>query len=226
MLLPSLVYSRIKHTHTHTHTQRERARDATAAEHASGLKHSCMYTFVHSTTQPPGVPDYWPNLDLWESHDIVVHPVMNLCPVWAPREKHPAARPKPATICEELTIWMICDAESKEVDSILKRDFCLPGLVPQIEHTHSSTIMCRFFFMLPGSFSQHLKSWKEVSSFFYIVILEIHTTSHIVTSSQGGQRSAWHGAAPMMWPELHDTFPDVSGSELPAADVLCQQFIL
>lgn len=40
---------------------------------------------MHPTTQPPGVPDYWPNLDLWESHDSVVRPVMNPCPV----RKHP-----------------------------------------------------------------------------------------------------------------------------------------
>lgn len=45
---------------------------------------------VHSTTQPPGVPDYWPNLDLWESHDIV-HPVMNLCPVLLSKKKKKAA---------------------------------------------------------------------------------------------------------------------------------------
>lgn len=42
---------------------------------------------VHSTTQPPGVPDYWPNLDLWESHDAVMHPVMNLCPVKKKKKK-------------------------------------------------------------------------------------------------------------------------------------------
>lgn len=51
---------------------------------------------VHATSQPPGVPDYWPNFDLWESHDTELHPVMNPCPVLLSGKKRSSSR-RPAT---------------------------------------------------------------------------------------------------------------------------------
>lgn len=51
------------------------------------------------------------------------------------------------------------------------------GLLLQVEHTHASTIMCRFL-MLPASFSQRLKSQKCRPFFLHFDFRDSHDVTH------------------------------------------------